>query len=90
MGRSRQPVRVSDIRRGAMIAGQILEKLFALTTAAAPSGDCAEHDANGFAPARAQRSERKSRAEGWRLDNRNITSGHDALQKDHERNVVIS
>jgi len=59
---SRQPVRISNIRRGAMVTRQILEELFVLPTAAVPSGDCAKRGANGSDAARAQRSERKSRA----------------------------
>jgi hypothetical protein len=54
---------IADIGRGAMIAGQKLEKLFAFFASATPGGDCAKHGTKGLDAARAQRSQQRSRAQ---------------------------
>src|SRR5690349_5320110 len=52
---SSQPVRISDIRRGTMIACQILQKPLALAAAPVPSGNCTKLTAKKSRDGRARR-----------------------------------
>jgi hypothetical protein len=51
-------MRITDIRRGAMIAGEILIKRVALATASAPSGESDKPGAQKFRDARRRQSRR--------------------------------
>src|SRR5215472_8211657 len=64
---SRLPVRIPDIRRRAMIACQILEKLLALAALSPPPSKSTQPTAKTFEYARARRRRRvRPNAEHWR------------------------
>jgi hypothetical protein len=77
-------VATSDIRRGTMIAGQKLIKLFALPTAVPPGGKSAQPAAKKFYDARGRRSGCvQPGAENLRCYVGKIAIGHDTRSKNN-------
>jgi hypothetical protein len=73
-------MRISDIRRGTMVAGEKLEKFLAFSAPALPSGNCAEASVKKCRDAFGQRSRRvQSSAEQLRRYVREIAIRYDVL-----------
>jgi hypothetical protein len=81
---SPQTVRIPDIRRSAMVAGEVRIERFALPAAPGPSGKSGKSGAQKFRDARRRRSRRRENgAQNVRRCVGKIAIGHDTRSKNY-------